>query len=42
MRMSRSYIPPDMTMAFTDCNNSGDGESEGNVADESRKMEASI
>jgi len=39
MRMSRSYMPSDMMIAFTECSNSGEGESEGVVADESRKME---
>lgn len=42
MRTSKSYMPSDMMMAFTECNNSGEGESEGVIADESRKMEVSI
>ena len=43
MRMSKSYMPSDMMIAFTECSNSGDeGESEGVTADESRKMELSI
>ena len=40
---SKSYMPSDMMIAFTECSNSGDeGESEGVTADESRKMELSI
>ena len=42
MRMSKSYMPSDMMMAFTECSSSGEGESEGVIADESRKMELSI
>jgi hypothetical protein len=40
--MSKSYMPSDMIMAFTECINSGEGESEGVIADESRKIELSI
>ena len=42
MRMSKSYMPSDIMIAFTECSNSGEGESEGVTADESRKMELSI
>ena len=42
MRMSKSYMPSDMMMAFTECSNSGEGESEGVIADESRKMALNI
>ena len=42
MRMSKSYMPSDIMMAFTECSNSGEGVSEGVIADESRKMEVSI
>ena len=42
MNMSKSYMPSDMMMAFTECSNSGEGESEGVIADESRKMELNI
>ena len=42
MRVSKSYMPSDMMMALTECSNSGEGESEGVIADESRKMEDSM
>ena len=42
MNMSKSYMPSDMTMAFTECSNSDEGDSEGVIADESRKMDVSI
>ena len=42
MNMSKSYMPSDMMMAFTECSNSGEGESEGVIADESRKMALNI
>ena len=42
MRMSKSYMPSDIMMAFTECSNFGEGVSEGVIADESRKMEVSI
>ena len=42
MNKSKSYMPSDMMMAFTECSNFGEGESEGVIADESRKMELSI
>ena len=42
MNMSKSYMPSDMTMAFTECSNFDEGDSEGVIADESRKMEVSI
>jgi len=40
--MSKSYIPSDMMIAFAERSNPGDGESDGVIADESRKMEVSI
>ena len=42
IRISKSYMPSDMMMAFTECSNSGEGESEGVIVDESRKMEDNI
>lgn len=42
MRMSKSYIPSDMMMAFTERSNFDEGESEGVIADESRKIELNI
>lgn len=35
-------MPSDKMMAFTECSSSEEGESEGVIADESRKMEANI
>ena len=40
--MSRSYMPSDKMIAFTECSNSGEGVSEGVTADESRNMQDNI